>query len=161
VPSVGNPYGRVVVAEVVPPHVRCHLPIHQPSVIYQAHCLGNYLDFPWNTCNTSLMPTQEHWHHVTRPYTKRHLPIKEHRRHLPIQGYRVCSKVRTHTALGPYSRAMPRSIGPYRSTSDVTCPHTNRHLQGYLAHKNPLPLGPYCRLILGTSGGPRGVLFLL
>ena len=26
--------------------------------------------------------------------------------------YRVCSKLRTHTALGPYIRAMPKSIGP-------------------------------------------------
>jgi hypothetical protein len=26
--------------------------------------------------------------------------------------YRCCSKVRTHTAPGPYSRAMSRGIGP-------------------------------------------------
>ena len=29
----------------------------------------------------------------------------------PVQ-YRVYSKLKTHTALGPYSRATPRSIGP-------------------------------------------------
>ena len=29
-----------------------------------------------------------------------------------LQGYRGYSKVRTHTALEPYSRSIPRSIGP-------------------------------------------------
>ena len=27
-------------------------------------------------------------------------------------GYRSYSKLRTHTALGPYARSVPRSIGP-------------------------------------------------
>ena len=30
----------------------------------------------------------------------------------PSIGYRGYSRVRTHTALEPYDRAMPRSIGP-------------------------------------------------
>ena len=33
-------------------------------------------------------------------------------RDLSLQGYRGYSKVMTHTALGSYSRPIPRSIGP-------------------------------------------------
>ena len=32
--------------------------------------------------------------------------------HSPAASYRGYSKLRTHTALGPYGTSMPRSIGP-------------------------------------------------
>ena len=60
--------------------------------------------------------------------------------------YRGYSKLRTRTALGPYGRSMPRSIGPPqgRCVSLISSnPCTLECLQRYLAHKKtPTPLGP-------------------
>jgi hypothetical protein len=54
-----------------------------------------------------------------------------------VLGYRGYSKVRTHTALGPYGSSMPRSIGPPWGR-DVFLNSSNP-VQVYLAHMKPHP----------------------